>query len=129
MLDYNIYLQNNDSMSFEEALEIYNSIFNVLECKDEYLHELWKEVIDSALVYSNMRTNWNYFSREEKHEKDNLRTSYHNTFMINLKAFYKFGEQLELDTNWIGKLGSSEDRKCWGDFAGYLLCLENIRAR
>ncbi|WEB81033.1 hypothetical protein [Vagococcus lutrae] len=116
-------------MSFEELLGIYNSIFNILECKDEYLHELWKEVIDSALVYSNMRTNWNYFSGEEKQEKDKLRTSYHNTFMINLRAFHKLAEQLELDTSWKEKIGSSEDRKRWGDFAGYLLCLENIRAR
>lgn len=129
MFDYNNYLQKNDSMSFEGAFESYNSIFKVLECKDKYLHELWKEVIDSALVYSNMRTNWNYFSREGKQEKDKLRTSYHNTFMINLKAFYKLAEQLELDTSWIEKLGSSEDRKCWGDFAGYILCFENIRAR
>lgn len=36
-------------MSFEESLEIYNSIFNILECKDEYLHELWKEVVDFSL--------------------------------------------------------------------------------
>ncbi|GGC92738.1 hypothetical protein [Enterococcus wangshanyuanii] len=129
MLDYNVYLKKSDSMAFEEAVNIYNSIFNMLECKDEYLHELWKEVIDSALVYANMRINWNYFSREEKHEKDDLRTIYHNTFMINLKAFHKLGEQLELDTSWKEKLGSSEDRKRWGDFAGYLLCLENIRAR
>lgn len=129
MFDYNNYLQKNDSMSFEGALESYNSIFKVLECKDEYLHELWKEVIDSALAYSNMRTNWNYFSREEKQEKDKLRTSYHNTFMINLKAFHKLAEQLELDASWIEKLSSSEDRKRWGDFAGYILCFENIRAR
>ncbi|EKY4027663.1 hypothetical protein QJ221_002806 [Listeria innocua] len=128
-MDYNSYLQKSDSMAFEEAVNIYNSIFNILECKDEYLQELWKAVIDSALVYANMRINWNYFSREEKHEKDNLRTSYHNTFMINLKAFYKLAEQLELDTSWIEKLGSSEDRKRWGDFAGYVLCFENIRAR
>lgn len=47
-------------MSLEEALEIYNSIFKVLECKDEYLLELCKELINSALVYSNMRTNGNY---------------------------------------------------------------------
>ena len=76
-----------------------------------------------------MRIKWNYFSREEKHEKDTLRTSYHNTFMINLKAFHKLGEQLELDTSWKGKLGSSEDRKRWGDFSGYLLCIEHIRTR
>lgn len=54
MFDYNNYLQKNDSMSFEGAFESYNSIFKVLECKDKYLHELWKEVIDSALVYSNI---------------------------------------------------------------------------
>lgn len=49
--------------------------------------------------------------------------------MINLKAFYKLAEQLELATSWREKLGSSEDRKRWGDFAGYILCFENIRAR
>lgn len=78
MFDYKAYLQQNDSMDFDEAVKIYNLIFKALECKDEYLHELWKEVIDSALIYSNMRINWNYLSREENQEKDNLRTSYHN---------------------------------------------------
>lgn len=129
MFDYKAYLQQNDSMHFDEAVEIYNLIFEALKCKDEYLHELWKEVIDSALIYSNMRSNWNYFSREEKQEKDSLRTSYHNTFMINLKAFHKLSEQLKLDGNWIEKLDSSESRKRWGDFAGYILCIENIKAR
>jgi hypothetical protein len=129
MFDYKMYLQKNDSMTFEEAVEIYNLIFKTLECKDEYLHELWKEVIDSALIYSNMRNNWNYFSREEKQEKDDLRTGYHNTFIINLKAFHKLSYQLELDGNWIEKLGSSENRKRWGDFSGYILCIENIKAR
>lgn len=129
MSDYNKYLQTNDSIAFEEAVDIYNSIFKILECKDDYLHELWKEVIDSALTYSKMRINWNYFSREEKNEKDNLRTSYHNTLIINLNAFHKWSEQLDLDTSWREKLGSSEDRKRWGDFGGYLLCIENIRGR
>lgn len=31
MFDYNTYLQKKDSISFEEALGIYNSIFNILE--------------------------------------------------------------------------------------------------
>ncbi|EFM73932.1 hypothetical protein HMPREF9515_00892 [Enterococcus faecalis TX0860] len=39
MLDYDSYLQKN-SISFEESLEIYNLIFKMLECKDDYLHEL-----------------------------------------------------------------------------------------
>lgn len=33
--------------------------------------------------------------------------------MINLKAFHKLVEQLELDTSWKEKLDSSEDRKFW----------------
>lgn len=76
-----------------------------------------------------MRVHWNYFSREEKQEKDDLRTSYHNTFIINLKVFHKLCEQLVLDSRLINSLGSSEDRKRWGDFAGYILCIENIKAR
>lgn len=129
MLDYMQYLKKKDSLSFEDSLDIYNSIFKVLENQDDYLHELWKEVVDSALAYSKLRTDWNYFSREEKQEKDKLRTSRHDTFIINLKVFYRRGEQLELNGDWMKKLRLPEERKRWGDFAGYIVCFENIRAR
>ncbi|MBF2508688.1 hypothetical protein IA936_07285 [Listeria welshimeri] len=76
-----------------------------------------------------MRINWNYFSLEEKQENDKLRTSYHNTFIINSNAFHKLAKQLELDTSWREKLGVSKNRKRWGDFSGYILCFENIKAR
>ncbi|GKQ42212.1 hypothetical protein RD055328_01350 [Companilactobacillus sp. RD055328] len=129
MLDYTEYLKKKDAMSFEEALDIYNSIFEALENQDEYLHELWEEVINSILAYSKMRTNWNYFSREEKMEKDPQRTGLHNQFITNLKAFHRLTEQLGINGDWMTKLGPSEDRKRWGDFAGYILCFENIKAR
>ena len=51
-----------------------------------------------------MRIEWNYFSREEKQEKDKLRSNLHNTFIINLKAFHKLAEKLELKFDW---------RKAW----------------
>lgn len=129
MLIYDDYLKKNDSLSFEKALVIYNSIFKVFEKDDEYLHELWQEVIDSAVAYSKMRIRWNYFSKEEKQEKDTLRSNLHNTFIINLKAFHRLAEKLGLESDWLEKLGPSEDRKRWGDFAGYILCFENIKAR
>lgn len=126
MFDYMAYLKEKNSLSFEDSLDIYSVIYKVLENQDDYLRELWEEVVNSALAYSKMRTEWNYFSREEKNEKNDLRTSYHETFIINLTAFYRLGEQLKLDTSWIEKLGSSKDRKRWGDFAGYIVCLENL---
>lgn len=129
MFDYMTYLKKKDSLSFEDSLDIYNSIFKVLENQGDYLHELWEEVVNSALAYSKMRTDWNYFSREEKQEKDELRTSLHNTFIINLKAFYNLGEQMGLNGDWMEKLRLPEERKRWGDFAGYIACFENIKAR
>ena len=124
------YLEKRDSLSFKEALEIYQLIDKVLECKDEYLHELWGNVIRSALAYSKVRTEWNYLSREEKQNKDSVRTGLHNAFMTDLKAFYRLSQELELTGDWFEKLGSSEEfRKRWGDFAGYVLCIESIRAR
>lgn len=129
MFDYMTYLKKEDSLSFEDSLDIYYSIFKVLENQDDILHESWKDVVNSALAYSKMRTNWNYFSREEKQEKDKLRSSLHETFMINLKAFYRRGEQLELNGDWMEKLRLPEERKRWGDFAGYIVCFENIKAR
>ncbi|MBL1225725.1 hypothetical protein IW510_11440 [Enterococcus sp. BWR-S5] len=76
-----------------------------------------------------MRINWGHFSREEKNEKDNLRTSHHNTFFSNLKSFHKLREKMKLNGNWLEKLGSSEARKCWGDFVGDVVYFENIKAR
>lgn len=129
MFDYMTYLKKKDSLSFEDSLDIYNSIYKVLENQDDYLHEVWEEVVNSALAYSKMRTDWNYFSREEKQEKDKLRTGLHNTFIINLKAFHKLVEQMGLNGEWMEKLRLPEERKRWGDFAGYIICLDNIRAR
>ncbi|EOI56860.1 hypothetical protein [Enterococcus gilvus] len=129
MFDYIRYLKEEDSLSFEDSLDIYNSIFKVLDNQDDYLHELWEEVVNSALAYCKMRTDWNYFSKEEKQDKDKLRTSLHNTFIINLKAFYRRGEQMGLNGEWMEKLRLPEERKRWGDLAGYIVCFENIKAR
>lgn len=57
MFAYMSYLKKEDSLSFEDSLNIYNSIFKVLENQDVYLHELWEDVVHSALAYSKMRTN------------------------------------------------------------------------
>lgn len=60
-----------------------------------------EEVVNSTLAYSKMRTEWNYFSREEKQEKDKLRTILHNTFIVNSNVFHKLGEQLGLNGDRI----------------------------
>lgn len=129
MFDYHNYLKQPDALSFDEALALYQAIYGVLENPDADLHELWQEVITAALAYTKMRTEWNFWSSEEKAAKDPLRTSLHNTFIINLTAFHRFCGKLELDDSWLAKLGPVEQRKKWGDFAGYLVCMETIRGR
>ena len=77
-----------------------------------------------------MRTEWNYLSKDEKLNKDSVRTGLHNAFMTDLKVFYRLSQELELTGDWIEKLDSSEEfRKRWGDFAGYIICFEVIKAR
>ena len=125
---YNQYLKISDSLSIKEE-EIYQSINTVLNSDSEELKELWEDVLLSALKYTEMRTKWNYFSVEEKNRKDSLRTNLHNDFMINLKAFYRLSDISGLSDNWLDKLGPEENRKRWGDFAGYLLLFESIKAR
>ncbi|KRN28207.1 hypothetical protein IV38_GL001661 [Lactobacillus selangorensis] len=129
MFNYETYLKQVDSLSFEEALDLYNAIYQDLETDNQDLHELWGDTIDAALDYVQMRTKWNFMDMGERMTADSTRTNLHNQFMSCLTIFSRECAQLNLDISWIEKLGPTTQRKRWGDFAGYILCFENLKAR
>lgn len=124
------YLSNTDSMSFQEAIEIYNGLSKEIDLKDSILVELYADFIQSTIKYVEIRNRWIYLSKEEKGTIDSTRTSLHNSYMITLRTLYRYMNNNDKDVAWYEQLVSSdESRKRLGDFAGYLLCINSIVAR
>lgn len=131
MFSYEKYLEKQDSLSFEKALEIYNKIMNSADIDDDDFKELWDDVISYASEYVKIRNEWNMLTRDNKNLKDSLRTSKHNAFISTLTPLERYMKLKGWDTSWLSDLGSTDDknRKRLGDFAGYLLCIGTLNAR
>lgn len=131
MFSYDKYLENKDSLSFEEALVIYNKIMSASEKDDKVFKELWNDVISYASDYVKIRNQWNQLSKENKISKDSIRTSRHNAFISTLTPLERYMKLQGWDSTWLQDLGSVEpkNRQRLGDFAGYLLCIGTLRGR
>lgn len=131
MFSYEKYLENKDSLSFDEALVIYNKIMIASEKDDKVFIELWNDVISYASDYVKIRNQWNQLSKENKISKDSIRTSRHNAFISTLTPLERYMKLQGWDSTWMQDLGSAEprNRQRLGDFAGYLLCIGTLRGR
>ncbi len=130
MLTYKTYLEEKDSLTFQEAEEIYSQILQSANTSDSDFKEFWEDMIKSAIVYANTRAEWSIQTSEERRDIDDSRTHQHNTFMINLKVIANYMKQQNWSSVWFDKLGIIEsDRKRFGDFACYLVCINSLNAR
>lgn len=130
--NYQKYTAKPDSLTFEKALNIYNDIYKQFDIDDEMFADLMQNIVVSASNYVKMRNNWTLFTTEEKLEKDDLRTNYHNAFIIDLKTLMRYMERLGHNTKWFNDLTLGKDaklRKRIGDFAGYFLLFNTLKAR
>lgn len=130
MFNHEEYLSKKDSMSFDEAIEIYNDLSKGIDINDEISIDLYSSLIESAVKYVEIRNRWLYLSKEEKEAIDSTRTSLHNAYMSTLAPLSRYMKKVGKDVSWHEKLISgNESRKRLGDFAGYLLCINSIVAR
>ena len=83
---------------------------------DEIVLELYDELCRAAVKYTNMRLEWNWFSLEQKQDKDSLRTSYHDRFITQWNMLQRYLTNTYQE--YIDKV--SDDRKVIGDFACYI---------
>lgn len=124
------YLSKTDSMSFEEAIEIYNDLSKGIDINDTTSIELYSSLIEFAVKYVEIRNRWIYLSKDEKEAMDSTRTSLHNAYMSTLAPLSRHMKKVGKDVSWYEKLVlGNESRKRLGDFAGYLLCINSIVAR
>ena len=121
MLDYQEYLDKNDSITMEQAVDIYRRISEAVDPDDEDGMEILCEYLAAAAKYAGIRAGWNLLSREEKADTDDNRTACHNKVIFHLNILSRYLASKGKDTSWRDELGDEkENRKKIGDFACYV---------
>lgn len=127
MYTYNTYVQEINTITFEEATEIYEKLITSLDFNKVDTKELWNDLMENVVSYVSIRSGWLLLTREERTEKDKGRTRQHNSLIISLDMICRYLKKLGRDIGWRSQLG--EDRKRIGDFACYLVFIYGLNAR
>lgn len=127
------YLNSSEHLTFKDMTLIHKLILDNANIKNEDFREVWEEIIQSSIDYSNIRSKWNLFTREQKMDKDPLRTSLHDDVILNfilLERTFRMNQWnskswteilfLESDVPTRHKDDLNKHRKRIGDFSNYL---------
>ena len=130
MNDYKTYLSisKGSTLTFEEACEILdemNECYEKIAADDKA--DFYKEILEKAFKYTEIRCSWELMTGEERAEKDPYRTSVHNGFITSLNVLSRHAELEGIDASWLGKLGDA--RKRIGDFACFLTYINGMSNR
>ena len=127
---YEEYLKRIDTLTIEQASEIYRTIIESLDLDENDDREILQDYLMAAAKYANVRACWNILSREEKMDTDANRTACHNKVILHLNILARYLASKGKDVSWRDELGDdSLHRKKMGDFACYVACLEGLNAR
>ena len=89
--------------------------------------EMWQNLLNKAIEYTNIRAKWSLMSTEEKAENDSYRTTCHDSFINSLKMYVRYFKQIGIEL--LSKELIEQDRKTIGDFANYIVFREAIKNR
>ncbi len=130
---YDTYRKNNDALSLDECAEIHRRMTAAIGEGDEDAEEIYRELLDKALVYTTIRFKW---ARQDIHERalvDGDRRGKHDSLLTSFNMLYRLCAAEGKDTSWYEMLGNVEKdpamRKRYGDFAAYLCFVEAINQR
>ena len=127
---YEEYLKRIDTLTIEQASEIYRTIIESLDLDENDDREILQAYLMAAAKYANVRACWNILSREEKMDTDANRTACHNKVILHLNILARYLASKGKDVSWRDELGDdSLHRKKMGDFACYVACIEGLNAR
>lgn len=129
---YQEYLKEPKVLTFEQMVQLHEEMIEEID-NDPDAQELYQELIERATDYSSLRAKWILLSREEKLEKDPLRTSFHNAMIIHFNMLARYLRMKGKKAEWRDHLGYEEDdpycRKTIGDFGCYIVFINSICAR
>ncbi len=111
------------SLSYDEALSIYQQILKDTDEQDEDALYLLNNLKTRAIRYCTIRARWYLMDRQDRMDNDSDRTSAHDAFIAAVNMMSRFQKA---ENGWRAVL--ADDRKKIGDFAGYVtlfLCLDS----
>ena len=130
---YDAYRKNNDALTLDECAEIHRRMAAAIGDGDEDADEIYRELLDKALVYTIIRFNW---AKQDIHERalvDGDRRGKHDSLLTSFNMLYRLCKADQKDISWYEMLGDVENdpamRKRYGDFAAYLCFAEAINQR
>ena len=129
---YEDYLQEPAAMTLEEMRRIHGDMLQEV-IPDEDAWELYQEVLEKALSYSQIRAQWVTWDKERKRDEDEGRTLRHNSVIIKFNQLARYLRMQGKPAHWRDELGYEEDdrinRKRIGDFACYLIFVNGLNGR
>ena len=132
MNTYDEYLSMPKAMPIEKMDSIHRQIVDETDNAPDAI-ALYEELVAAAIKYSAIRAEWALMSREEKMEKDPLRTSLHNAVILQVNVLARYMRQVGKPALWRDLLGDEEKdpnyRKVIGDFACFLAFINGLCAR
>lgn len=129
---YSEYLSGDLSLTLEEMERLHLQMIKGIR-NDEEAMEHYRDILFKALEYVEYRAKWALWSREEKLDNDDYRTSCHNTLILNFNIFARYMKSQGHSTEWRDVLGDETvnpyTRKRIGDFACYLVFVNALNER
>lgn len=129
---YEEYLNMECSLTLEDMQKIHCQMLSDIGM-DEDAKEIYGELMEASTKYAVIRAEWQFFSREEKMERDSRRTSCHNSVIVKFNMLARYMKMQGKDARWRDYLGNEEDnpynRRRIGDFACYLVFVSSLNAR
>lgn len=126
------YLNEPCALRFDQMKRFHQEMIDEIGM-DPKAVELYDDLVSEAGKYAAIRASWQQMSREEKMEKDSLRTSIHDSVIIHFNMLARYLRMQGKKAEWRDRLGYGEDnkfyRKAIGDFGCYIVFVNSICSR
>lgn len=131
-MNYEDYRSMPESLSIEEMARLHGELTAEIG-NDADAAESYEELVIAATKYAAFRSHWYLWSREERMEQDDRRTSCHDVVIIKFDQLARFLKKQGKSAAWREVLGYEERnpycRKRIGDFACYIVFIHCLLAR
>ena len=81
MCSYEEYLSSEKALTITQMEDIHKDILQSIQ-NDLDASELYEDFVSASVKYAEIRAEWSLMSREQKMDKDPLRTALHNSVII-----------------------------------------------
>jgi len=126
------YLNEHCALHFDQMKRFHQEMIDEIGM-DPKAVELYDDLVSEAGKYAAIRASWQQMSREEKMEKDSLRTSIHDSVIIHFNMLARYLRMQGKKAEWRDRLGYEENnkfyRKAIGDFGCYIVFVNSICSR